>query len=58
MTALRLAATALFAVFWIAFMIWWTGDTSLAHIVLLSVTGLLVAAAWAWAMMRFGRWSS
>ncbi|MGD9920538.1 MAG: hypothetical protein AB7V13_03700 [Pseudorhodoplanes sp.] len=57
MTARQLAQTALVAAFWIAFMIWWTADYRTTHIVMLTVTGIVVAAIWAWSMKRFGRWS-
>jgi len=57
MTARQLAQTALAAVLWTAFMIWWTADYRTAHIVILSVTGIVVAAIWAWSNKRYGRWS-
>jgi hypothetical protein len=57
MTARQIVATVFFAVFWTAFMILWTGDYSTRHIVILSVTGVLVAAAWAFVMKRCGNWS-
>jgi hypothetical protein len=54
----QILATMLFAVFWTGFMIWWSGDTGIANVVILSVCGVMVAAAWAFAMKRFGYWSA
>ncbi|MFN3349379.1 hypothetical protein [Pseudorhodoplanes sp.] len=54
MTARRIFAIALYAAFWTGFMIWWSGDTGIANIVILSICGVIVATVWAWAMQRFG----
>lgn len=56
MTTRQILAIAFFAVFWTAFMVWWSGDTATANIVILSVCGVFVAAVWAFAMKRFGYW--
>lgn len=47
---------ALFAVFWTAFMLVWSGDYRIARIAILLVVGVVVALAWGWAMKRWGNW--
>jgi hypothetical protein len=56
MTKRQIGSALLFAVLWTAFMVWWSGDTGAANVIILSVCGALVAAAWAFAMKRFGHW--
>lgn len=57
MTIRQIVLTAIFAAFWIAFMVWWSGDRSTANILILSVIGVVVAGIWAFAMKRFGQWT-
>jgi hypothetical protein len=47
---------AIFAVFWTAFMLVWSGDYRIARIAILLVIGFVVAIAWGYAMKRFGNW--
>ena len=55
-TPLRRHLIALgFALFWSSFMVLWSGDTSVANIVILVVCGVLVGYFWVWAMVRIQR---
>jgi hypothetical protein len=47
---------AIFAVFWTAFMLVWSGDYRIERIAILLVIGFAVAIAWGYAMKRFGNW--
>jgi hypothetical protein len=47
---------AIFAVFWTAFMLVWSGDYRIARIAILLIVGFVVAIAWGYAMKRFGHW--
>jgi hypothetical protein len=48
--------SAAFGVFWVVFMAVSTSDGSPAHLAILAVSGVLVAACWYWAMKRFMAW--
>jgi hypothetical protein len=54
-TRLKWASVA-FGVFWVFFMAVSTNDGSPAHLAILAVSGMLVAACWYWAMKRFTAW--
>jgi hypothetical protein len=47
---------AIFAVFWTAFMLVWSGDYRIERIAILLVIGFAVAIAWGYAMKRVGNW--
>lgn len=50
-------AAVFFAVFWTAFMIWWTGNDAV-NVVAMSVAGVAAATAWYFAMRWFGDWAA
>lgn len=50
------AATALFAVFSTAWLVWWSGDYRLVNVTLMSALGIVTALIWAWGNKRYGRW--
>jgi hypothetical protein len=45
---------AVFATIWTLGMFWWSGDYTFVNFAILALCGVVVAAAWTWAMRRFG----
>jgi hypothetical protein len=52
---LKLSAV-MFAVLWTAGMIWWSGDTSIVRVAILSVAGVMAGLLWYWFMAKWQRW--
>ncbi len=54
MTARERAIALGFAIFWAAFMIWWSADYSPVNIGIFTVMGVVLGFAWMWFMKRLG----